>query len=215
MELIDLVINEDDKDNSGVTGVATVDVPATNESYFAFNSQKPKKYTIHCSSSTKGSFKPVGDKQILAGALMIPDMEIYRVSEETGKEFNVRFKKETIETIVKKFSRLGYANSINQMHDPNKKIEGSYLFQSFIINRDMGVMPPLGQDHLPDGTWFGMVYIGDKVIWDAFIKTGIYTGFSVEGNFYEKPVEPGTEDEDDEDEDFKRDLAKWLNEQIK
>jgi hypothetical protein len=49
----------------------------------------------------------------------------------------------------------------------------------------MGVNPPLGQEHLKDGTWFGFIYIGDKNVWDEYIKTGIYTGFSVEGNFYE------------------------------
>lgn len=204
MELIDLIIKEEDTDTSGVTGVATVDSPATNQSYFAFNNQKPKKYIIHCGATIKDNFKPVGDKQVLAGALMVPDMEIYRVSEETGKEFNVRFKRETIETIVKKYSRLGFANNINQMHDPNKKIQGSYVFQSFIIDRKMGVMPPLGQDHLPDGTWFGFVYIGDKAVWDEFIKSGIYTGFSVEGNFYEQPA---TEEPKNE---FVNELSEWL-----
>lgn len=189
MDLIELFIEPED-DKSGVTGIATVDSPAIDETYFAFNDQKKlKKVRITLGSQKANSFTPVnGDKQILAGALMIPDLEIYRVDDETGKEYNVTFKPETINQIVRKFQKLGFANSINEMHDSNRIIQGAVLEQHFIINRAMGMNPPLGQDHLPDGTWFGIVYVGDKKVWDEFIKTGIYTGFSVEGNFYERPI---------------------------
>ena len=124
LELIELFINPDPKDGSGATAIATVDNPAINQNYFAFNSSL-KKYNIQLSSN-KDVFKPVdGDKQILAGALMIPEMEIYRVDDATGKEYNVKFTKDTIEQIVKKFSQLNFANNINQMHDPNKIIKDS------------------------------------------------------------------------------------------
>ena len=73
------------------------------------------------------------------------------------------------------------------MHDPMKPVN-AVLFQHFIINRELGVMPPLGQDHLPDGTWFGFIKVKDVDIWNSFIKTGTYTGYSVEGLFYEEPV---------------------------
>lgn len=186
MELIELFIENDLKDGSGVTAIAAVDNPAIEQGYFAFKNQL-KTIRINCATQ-KGTFAAVeGDRQILAGALMIPEMPIYRV--DGSKEYNVKFTSKTIEQIVKKHSKLNYSNNINQMHDNSKMINDSYLYQSFIINRAMGVNPPLGQDHLPDGTWFGFVYVGDKQVWDEFIKTGIYTGFSVEGNFYEKPAE--------------------------
>ena len=127
---------------------------------------------------------------MLAGALMVPDIEIYRnetLKDGSTKEYNVRFTKETINQIVQKFSTSNFNNSINAMHDPNKLVN-AVLFQHFIINRELGVMPPLGQDHLPDGTWFGFIKIKDTAFWDAFIKSGIYTGYSVEGLFYEQPV---------------------------
>lgn len=185
MELIKLYIEEDLKDNSGMDDLSTVDAPAIEQPYFAF-SKKPKPITIVCGSQ-KGNFTPVtGDKQILAGALMIPDMEIYR--NDDGVEYNVVFSSDEIAKIQKKFKMNGFNTNINQMHDPNKRIQNSVLFQDFIINRQMGIMPPLGQDHLPDGTWFGFVYIGDKEVWEKFMKTGIYTGFSIGGRFYEEPV---------------------------
>lgn len=199
LDLIDLFIEDDDKDKSGVTATATVDSPAIEQGYFAFNKQTPKNYKIQLGSQKGAGFTPVSaDKQILAGALMIPDMPIYRVDDDTKKEYNVRFTSQTIEQIVKKFSRLHFNTNINEMHDPNKMIKGAYMYQWFIINRELGVMPPLNQDHLPDGTWFGFVYVGDKNVWDNFIKTGIYTGFSVEGNFYEQPVTPSTPEFSDE-----------------
>ena len=73
------------------------------------------------------------------------------------------------------------------MHQSNKPVNGT-LIQQFIIDRKMGIMPPLGQDHLEDGTWYGYIKVKDKAKWEQYIKTGIYTGFSVEGNFYEEVV---------------------------
>lgn len=190
MELIDLFI--EDGDESGVSATAIVDSPAIQEGFFAFNKKRNlKKYQIQLGSQKGSAFKPVtGDLQVLAGALMIPDIEIYRnetLPDGSTKEYNVRFTKETINQIVQKFSASNFNNSINAMHDPNKPVN-AVLFQHFIINRELGVMPPLGQDHLPDGTWFGFIKIKDTAFWDAFIKSGIYTGYSVEGLFYEQPV---------------------------
>jgi hypothetical protein len=190
MELINLFI--EDGDESGVSGVALVDSPAIEEGFFAFNKKRNlKKYQIQLGSQKTASFKPItGDLQVLAGALMIPDIEIYRnetLKDGTTKEYNVQFTKETINQIVQKFSASNFNNSVNHMHDSNKPVN-AVLFQHFIINRELGVMPPLNQDHLPDGTWFGFIKIKDLNVWNEFIKTGIYTGYSVEGLFYEEPV---------------------------
>lgn len=190
MELIDLFI--EDGDESGVSGIAIVDSPATEEGFFAFNKKRNlKKYQIQLGSQKGSVFKPVtGDLQVLAGALMVPDIEIYRnetLKDGSTKEYNVQFTKETINQIVQKFSSSNFNNSVNEMHDPNKPVN-AVLFQHFIINRELGVMPPLGQDHLVDGTWFGFIKIKDVKVWNEFIKTGIYTGYSVEGLFYEQPV---------------------------
>lgn len=190
MELINLFIEEGDE--SGVSGVALVDSPAIEEGFFAFNKKRNlKKYQIQLGSQKTASFKPItGDLQVLAGALMIPALEIYRnevLPDGSTKEYNVQFTKETINQIVQKFSASNFNNSVNHMHDPNKPVN-AVLFQHFIINRDLGVMPPLGQDHLPDGTWFGFIKVKDLNVWNEFIKTGIYTGYSVEGLFYEEPL---------------------------
>ena len=195
MELFELYIEENLEDKSGVDDISAVDSPAIEEGYLAFNNQKNLKKLKLTFGNNKGDFKPVeGDKQIIAGALMIPDLEIYRVDDD-GKEYNVQFKAETIALIQRKFKKLGYNSNINQMHDVNQRIANSVMFQDFIIDRKMGINPPLGQDHLPDGTWFGFVHVGDLNVWNEFVKTGIYTGFSVGGFFYDRPVVKFTEDE--------------------
>lgn len=181
MELINLYIKPDLMDSSGVSANSIVNAPATEEGFFAFNSQL-KKVRIELAAK-QGDFKPVGDKQILMGALMVPGIEIPR--SENGKDYLVSFTPETIAQIVEKFAARNINTAINQMHD---KPVDAVMTQHFIINREMGIMPPLGQDHLPDGTWFGIVKINDKSVWDSFVKTGIYRGFSVEGYFYEEPV---------------------------
>lgn len=186
LPLFKLVIN--DQDHSGVTGIALVDAPAIGEHWIAFNKQQPLKKVTLTFGQEKGNFKPVeGAKQILRGALMVPDIQIYRLTDDQ-KGYNVKFDRSTIEQIQKKFSRLLMNDKINQMHDPNKGVNDSYLFQHFIIDRPSGIMPPKGFESLADGTWIGDVFIGDKAIFDQFVLTGIYTGFSVEGFFHEEPI---------------------------
>lgn len=190
MELINLYI--EDGDESGVSAIALVDAPAIEQPFFAFNKQRNlKKYKIQLGSQKGSNFKPVnGDLQVLAGALMIPDLEIYRnetLEDGSTKEYNVTFTAKTINQIVQKAAKDNINNSVNHMHDNTKPVN-AVLFQSFIINRELGIMPPLGQDHLPDGTWFGFIKVNDINVWNEFIKTGIYTGYSVEGMFYEEPV---------------------------
>ena len=192
MKLIELYIDENLQDESGTSAIALVDRPAIEEGFFTFK-KEPKLFNITLGSQKGAGFKPFNtDKQILAGALMIPDLEIYR--NDDGKEYRVFFPKSEIEKIVLKFANKNLNNAINEMHDANKRVEG-VLFQHFIITRELGVNPPLGQEHLPDGTWFGFIKVKDKNIWDNFIKTGIYTGYSVEGKYYEREVQEITEEE--------------------
>lgn len=194
LPLFKLVIN--DNDESGVTGIALVDSPAIGQSWQAFSADnKLKKITLSLGFD-KGNFQPVeGAKQILRGPLMIPDIQIYRISSD-GQEYNVKFDTQTIQQIQKKFSRLLMNDKINQMHDENKPVSDSYLFQHFIIDRAAGIMPPKGFEKLSDGTWFGDVFVGDKSVFDEFVLTGIYTGFSVEGYFHEEPVSTALAQED-------------------
>lgn len=159
-----------DTEDTEVNYVALVDQPATDSLWLKFSDEKQFKFIAN------------QDRQILTGVLMMADLPIYRRDEKMG-EYYVVFDKENIEKAAQKFFRLGYNSNINFMHNENLKVDGAYLFESFLIDKDRGIMPPKGFEGVPDGTWIGSVKIDNKEVWEKHIATGDVLGFSVEGLF--------------------------------
>jgi len=122
------------------------------------------------------------ERRIITGALMVADLPIYRYNESIG-EFYVTFDKPTIEKIVQKFFKYGNTSNVNKMHNPNMQIDGVYMFESFIIDSERGIKVPDGFDGITEGSWFGSYKIDNEDVWQNFIKTGEFKGFSVEGLF--------------------------------
>jgi hypothetical protein len=56
------------------------------------------------------------------------------------------------------------------------------MFESWIVNRDMGKMPINGFEDAKDGSWFGSYKVDNEEVW-AKVKSGEFQGFSVEGIF--------------------------------
>jgi hypothetical protein len=165
-----------DEEELGLEAVALVDNPAIQVNWQAFNNSKPIK------------FQQVGDRQIVSGPLMIPDLPIYRRDNEKGEHY-VIFDRDTIEQCALKYFKNGLHNSVNIMHDSDEVVNGATMIETFFIDKSRGVETPKGYDELPDGTWWGTYKITDKNLWENFIKTGEFKGFSVEGLFkyeYEK-----------------------------
>ncbi len=174
-----LTIKEDD---SGVDFIALVDYPAIERNFQAF-------------AKEKAVFK-VQDakKRILTGPLMIADQPIYRRSADKGEYYAV-FDKETIEQIAQRFAKNKYGSNVNLMHDENQKVDGVYLFESYIIDRNRGVNPPKGFEDVTDGAWFGSFKVDNTDVWDKFIETGELKGFSVEGFFEQEKISDPDPDE--------------------
>jgi len=120
------------------------------------------------------------EKKIISGALMVADLPIYR-KDEQGEYYGL-FTAEDIYNIRNKFFKNNNPKSVNEMHDPNKMIEGVYMIESFIIDSKRGINAPDGLK-LTDGSWFGSYKVDNEEIWNDFIKTGEFKGFSVEGVF--------------------------------
>jgi hypothetical protein len=173
LPLYRLVINDDD--HTGVTAVALVDEPAIQINWQAFNS---KKQLFQVTDT---------EKRIVSGPLMVADMKIYRRDEKRG-EYNVYFDAPTIEQIVLKFFKNQYTKNVNPMHDSMLLLPDVFMFESFIVDSLKGKLAPVGFE-LSDGSWFGSFKVNNDEIWNDFIKTGIFKGFSVEGFFNEEPVE--------------------------
>lgn len=163
-----LIINSDLNDEAEVDFVALVDKPAIQRNFLAFN--------------TKQRFEVLSeDKRIVSGPLMLADMPIYRMNEEFGEHYVV-FDAETIQKIAEKFFKKGYQANVNEMHDPNKAVDGVTMFESWLVNRVLGKMPINGFEDVKDGSWFGSFKVENEDIW-AKVKSGEFQGFSVEGIF--------------------------------
>jgi len=167
LPIIELFI-EDLED--GVETTALVLNPAIQKSFMAFNEQTALKLEIHNE-----------EKMILAGALIVPDFPMYR--NINGKEFFVKFSKETIEKILDRIILEGKLMNFNLEHNNNNKISNVHFQQMFIINSEMGINTPKGLEPLADGTLFVFAKVNDKEIWETQVKTGLVTGFSIEGLF--------------------------------
>lgn len=173
------LVLKDDLEDSGVNAIAFVDEPAIMVNWFAFN----KEFR----------FKADEERKIITGALMIADLPIYRRSEAMG-EFYVIFDKAQIEMMVQKFMKMGYQNNVNEMHDSSKKVEGVTMFNSFIVDEQMGIKPPRGFENITEGSWFGSYKVENEAVWSK-VKDGSFMGFSVEGMFDLVPQQPTLESE--------------------
>lgn len=159
------IVLEDDE--AQLEAVAFVDSPAIEMNWQAFSS---KQY----------SFKADTEKRIISGPLMVAELPIYR-RDESGEYYGV-FQKEDIYNLRNKFFKQGKSNLVNEMHNSDKMIEGVYMIESFLIDEARGINAPTGYN-LTDGSWFGSYKIDNDEVWNDFIKSGEFKGFSVEGIF--------------------------------
>ena len=172
MKILELVIDENQEDESGVDYIALVDEPAIQSNWMAFNEQKKVELKFKIQDK---------EKRIVSGYFMISDLPIARIDDE-GKMFYVVFRKDTIEKIVNKFMRNGFNANINLMHDSNAIANGVYVIESLIIDTERGIKAPEGFEKVPNGSWWGSMRVENDEIWEQVLK-GQFKGFSVEGMF--------------------------------
>jgi len=172
LPIYELMINEDMQDDAEVSFIALVDKPAIQKNWNAF--KENVKFQIVSE-----------DKRIISGPVMLADSPIYRNDAING-EYYVVFSKDTIFKIAQKFFKKGYQANVNLMHDSNQQVEGVTMFESFISDKDRGILPMRGFEDAPDGSWFGSFKVDDDNVWQM-IKEGKFKGFSVERIFeYQK-----------------------------
>jgi hypothetical protein len=168
LPIYELMINEDIQDDAEVSFIALVDRPAIQKNWNAF--KENIKFQIISE-----------DKRIISGAIMLADSPIYR-NDSTNGEYYVVFSKDTIFKIAQKFFKKGYQANVNLMHDSNQQVSGVTMFESFISDKDRGILPMKGFEDAPDGSWFGSFKVEDDAVWQM-VKEGKVKGFSVEGVF--------------------------------
>jgi hypothetical protein len=155
----------------GLQAIALVDSPAIGLNYQAF---APHKFEVIDE-----------DKRIVMGAAMIPDLPIYR-RDERGEYYAI-FKKETIKALVQKLFKENKHTEFNEQHNSFKILDGVYIYQSFITDKELGILPPQGFENVADGTWFIAAKVENDEAWSKVKEDGLLKGFSVEGVFDLEP----------------------------
>ncbi len=56
------------------------------------------------------------------------------------------------------------------------------------FTKTRGIKTPEGYPTLTEGSWFGTFKVDNNEVWNDFIKTGVFKGFSVEGAFAQRKL---------------------------
>jgi len=176
-KIVELIIDEENDENQdGVFAISLVEEPAIQSDFIALSKQE-KKIEVLFETQDK-------EKQLLTGAVLIPNKQILRIDKETGDDYYVYFSRDTI----RKASELFMMNNYQHNHTLNHKSDLTNLtvVESWIKDNPLDKSVKYGFEKLPEGTWFVSVKVNDKSIWDEYVKTGKVRGFSIEGYFTDK-----------------------------
>ena len=167
LPVYELMISDDLKDDAEVNFVSLVDRPAIQKNWNAFNH--------------KVKFNTNEEKRIISAPIMLADTPIFR-SDAAHGDYYVVFSKDTIYKIVQRYFKKGYQSNVNIQHNQDEQLKDVYLFESFISDKERGIMPMKGFEDAPDGSWFGSMKVDNDYAWNE-VKEGNIKGFSVEGVF--------------------------------
>lgn len=163
-------IRVNDDVNIGIDAISLVDMPAVEKNFLCFSEEKqPVKMKFDNS------------KHIITGVVCLADTPIYRYNERMG-EYYVVFTKETIEKMVEKFAKMDLFKSVNLQHDDDKFVDGIYMIESYITNKQRGINPIEFAD-IPDGSWVCSYKVENEALWGEIINGNKLNGFSLQGMF--------------------------------
>ena len=169
-EIVELIIDEEENE-FGVDAISLVSEPAIQENFLAFKNQEKSKFTFAVADK---------ERRILIGPALIPNKQIFRYDQETGKEYYVWFSKET----VRKASQLFLQNDKQHNHtlEHQTNIDGLTVVESWIKDSPVDKSEAFGFK-VPVGSWMVAIKVNDDAIWKEQVKSGKTKGFSIEGFF--------------------------------
>ena len=163
-----IVVN--DEDMTGVDAISLVESPAVEKDFLCFSKEK---------QPVKMQFDDT--KHIITGVVCLADTPIYRYDERLG-EYWVVFSKDTIQKMVEKFAKYDLFKSVNLQHDNEQFVDGIYMVESYITNRERGINPAEFSD-IPDGSWVASYKVENQALWNEIINGNNLNGFSLQGMF--------------------------------
>lgn len=157
-------IDESLDSNQGIDFVSCVDYPAIESNFVALSNVK--KFAFNA------------DKQMLYGAILIPNQPIYRNDPKLGEYYAV-FKEEEIVKMVRKFQAQQKTVNLNYQHQKDSQLKNAVIQEIWLTGKS-DKSQDLGFD-FPVNTAVIGAYIGDTKFWNEEVKTGNVRGFSIEG----------------------------------
>lgn len=162
---------------------------ASRRAYWAEQNLSKQHFGYIMSNETsKQEFSVDDEKRMVYSPLMIPNILIPRMDEDTNEKYFVKFTPSVIEKIQNLYMIEKRLDQTNYEHT-DKKIESVVMVESWLVSgaSDKAYQLGFSREDLPDGTWMGGFKVLDTEegnnIWNNYIKTGKVKGFSVEGNF--------------------------------
>ena len=167
MRIVELLIDEEAA-LSGIEAISIVDKPAIDEKFIALKEEKKIQLA-----------EVDTEKKILMGAALVPDKNIFRQDEEDG--YYIYFSKDTVRQASELFLVRGKQNKSTLEHEAD--LHGLSIVESWIIEDELhDKSRKYGMD-LPLGTWMISMKVNNDDVWDNYVKTGLVSGFSIEGYF--------------------------------
>ena len=172
----------------GTAGIPPKQLP--NNGYYSPETKRKSEvaYIISQQNMSKQEFSVDDEKRMVYSPLMIPNILIPRLDEDTNEKYFVKFTPSVIEKIQNLYMIEKRLDQTNYEHT-DRKIESVVMVESWLVSGESDKAYQLGfsRGDIPDGTWMGGFKVlstpeGDN-IWNNYIKTGRVKGFSVEGNF--------------------------------
>ena len=189
MDIIELVIDEESEEYSGIEAISVVESPAIEEDFIALKNEDK----IRLAEVSK-------EKRLLMGAALIPDKPIYRKSGD--HEFYIYFSKDTVAKASQMFLKSGNQGQATMEH-ATKKLDGMTVVESWIVESDLyDKSKKYGLD-MPIGTWMVSMKVDNDEIWNNYVKKNKIKGFSIEGYFADRLNRPKDKQKDTYSEDDK------------
>lgn len=167
--IYDITFNSENPDDLFLCN-SLVEMPAVEVDFMAFKQQsienKEKVFTFEKNELEHKIF----------GCSIRADFPIYRI-DNFGREYFVRFSKETIEQLVLRYSKDNNFNLVSLNHD-GQLVEGVTLIEWFIKDTEKNINPK-GFEHIENGSLFCTYKVENPDVWEKIVK-GEIKGFSIE-----------------------------------
>jgi hypothetical protein len=170
MEIVELILDEESEEMTGIEAVSIVESPAIESDFIALADQEIKLAKVD------------EEKKILMGAALIPNKPIFRKRNDTM--FYVYFSEDTVRKASELFFMNGNQNNAtleHQMSINNLSVVESWIVESTTMDKSAkyGL-------NVPVGTWMISMKVNNDEVWNDYVKSGKVKGFSIEGYFADK-----------------------------